>query len=98
MMRLSIFTVTVLFSCTLTTAVLADAESGRELHDESCIECHMMQDHSALYTSKERKVDSLHRLGGQVSACTQNLNISWFPEEERDVVEYLNDQYYNFSK
>jgi len=78
------------------TGVLADPENGRELHEESCVECHMMRDHSALYTDKERKVDSLHALGGQISGCVQALNISWFPEEERDVVEYLNATYYKF--
>ncbi|MEN8180418.1 MAG: cytochrome c [Pseudomonadota bacterium] len=97
-MHLSISATTVLFCCTLTTAALADAESGKELHDESCIDCHMMSEHSALYTREDRKMDSLHRLGGQVSACTQILNITWFPEEERDVVEYLNTHYYHFSK
>jgi hypothetical protein len=74
-----------------------DVENGKTLHEESCTQCHMMADHSALYTREERKVDSLHRLGGQVSACTQALNISWFPEEEKDVVEYLNATYYHFS-
>jgi len=97
-MRLSISAAWVLFCWSLSIAALADAENGKELHDESCLDCHMMEEHSALYISKERKVDSLHRLGGQVSACTQILNISWFPEEERDVVEYLDNQYYKFSK
>lgn len=79
------------------TAAWADVENGKELHDESCVACHLQPDHEALYTREARKVDSLHRLGGQVSACTQVLNISWFPDEERDVVEYLNKQYYKFS-
>ena len=88
---------TLIISYALTTAVYADAENGKELHDESCIDCHMMSDHTALYTNEQRKVDSLHRLGGQVSACTQILDISWFPEEEKDVVEYLNTEYYHFT-
>jgi len=78
------------------SAAQADLENGKELHDESCIECHMMRDHSSLYTAKDRKVDSLHALGGQISGCVQALNISWFPEDERDVVEYLNATYYKF--
>lgn len=77
---------------------MADVENGKALHDESCIDCHMMPDHTAQYTEKDRAVDSLHRLGGQVSACTQILNITWFPEDERDVVEYLNKEYYKFPK
>jgi len=81
----------------LSTAI-ADVENGKELHDESCVDCHMVSEHSALYTRQDKKVDSLHRLGGQVSACTQILNISWFPDEEKDVVEYLNAEYYKFTK
>lgn len=79
-----------------TSVAIADIENGKELHDESCVDCHMMPDHAALYTKQDRKVDSLHRLGGQVSLCTQILNITWFPEEERDVVDYLNNNYYKF--
>ncbi len=79
------------------TPALAAPENGRALHEESCTDCHMMADHSALYTSKERKVDSLHALGGQVSRCTQVLDVSWFPDEERDVVEYLNGTFYRFT-
>lgn len=97
-MHLPISFVTALFIFTFATAVIADAENGKELHDESCIDCHMMPEHTALYTQQERKLDSLHRLGGQVSACTQILNITWFPEDERDVVEYLNNNYYKFPK
>lgn len=81
-----------------TSVAIADIENGKELHDESCIDCHMMSEHTSLYTKQDRKVDSLHSLGGQVSACTQILNITWFPEDERDVVEFLNDRYYMFSK
>lgn len=74
----------------------ADLENGNDLHDEKCSSCHMMDSHEALYTRKDRTVDSLHRLGGQVSACTQALNIDWFPEDEKDVVNYLNKTYYHF--
>jgi hypothetical protein len=80
------------------TLAWAEVENGKELHEESCVECHMMSDHTALYTRRDRKVNSLHRLGGQVSACTQTLDIGWFPDEERDVVEYLNSRYYRFSE
>jgi hypothetical protein len=80
----------------LCSAVAADAENGEVLHEDHCVSCHLMDDHSALYTRQDRVVDSLHRLGGQVSACTQVLNVSWFPEEERDVVEFLNTLYYQF--
>jgi hypothetical protein len=87
-----------LLLCTAVPALsaLADVENGETLHAQNCVSCHLMADHSALYTRQGRKVDSLSRLGGQVSACTQSLDIAWFPEDERDVVEYLNQTYYHF--
>jgi hypothetical protein len=94
----------ILLSLTLVCSLLplrmvsADTTDGQALHKESCIECHMMPDHTAVYTRENRIVDSLHRLGGQVSACTQALNISWFPEEEKAVVDYLNATYYQFDE
>jgi len=74
----------------------ADIDNGHDLHNEKCSSCHMMDDHEALYTRENRFVKDLRSLGGQVSACTQNLNIEWFPEEEKDVVNYLNKTYYHF--
>ena len=79
-----------------TPSLLAESNEGKELHDESCISCHAVEDHTALYTSKSRKVDSLHKLGGQVSACTQALGVEWFPEDEKKVVKFLNEDYYKF--
>ena len=81
----------------LPLSVQADVENGKTLHQEQCTSCHLMEDHSALYTRKDRKVDSLHRLGGQVSACTQALDIAWFPDDEKNVVEFLNATYYHFA-
>ncbi len=88
----------VVLSISVLPAAMADWEHGRELHADQCIDCHMMRDHSALYIRKDRIVDSLQALGGQVSACIQALDISWFPEEEQNVVEYLDTTYYKFSK
>ena len=36
------------------------------------------------------------RLNGQVSACVQILSLGFFPEEEQDVAEFLNREYYRF--
>ncbi len=97
MRKLSLLSSAVL-SITLPTSATADWEHGRELHADQCTDCHMMRDHSALYVREDRTVGSLHALGGQVSACIQALDINWFPEEERDVVEYLDTTYYKFPK
>jgi hypothetical protein len=86
---------------TLSTQTVADdytpdAENGAFLHGEHCVACHMMDDHEALYTRENRIVNERIRLNGQVSACVQALDLGWFPEEEKDVSEYLNQTYYAF--
>ncbi len=73
-----------------------DVENGAFMHGEHCIECHMMDNHEALYTRSDRIVNERIRLNGQVSACVQVLDLGWFPEEEKDVSEYLNQTYYKF--
>ena len=74
----------------------ADVENGAFLHAEHCVECHMMDNHEALYTRENRIVNERIRLNGQVSACVQVLDLGWFPEEEKDTAEYLNQTYYKF--
>ncbi|MDA0895031.1 MAG: hypothetical protein O3A68_08940 [Proteobacteria bacterium] len=73
-----------------------DVENGAFLHAEHCVECHMMDNHEALYTRENRIVNERIRLNGQVSACVQVLDLGWFPEEEKDTAEYLNQTYYKF--
>ena len=88
------------FGLILATLLISSAATanpdGKTLHQTSCSNCHIVSDHTALYSRAERRVDSLHRLGGQVSACTQQLDVDWFPDEERAVVDYLNATYYKF--
>ncbi|CAC9575316.1 hypothetical protein BPUTSESOX_1760 [uncultured Gammaproteobacteria bacterium] len=71
---------------------------GKELHNESCIACHMITHDDDFYTRKNRKMDTLPKLTGQVSKCVQAFSIGWFPDEEKSVVEYLNKKYYQFKK
>lgn len=75
-----------------------DVENGAFLHAEHCVECHMMDNHEALYTRENRVVNERIRLNGQVSACVQVLDLGWFPEEEKDTAEYLNQTYYQFDE
>jgi len=95
-MKTILATIPAMFLFTASSNLMADINNGEELHDEKCSTCHMMESHEALYTRKERVIKDLRGLGGQVSACTQNLNIEWFPDEEKDVVKYLNKKYYHF--
>ncbi|MBF0161436.1 MAG: cytochrome c [Magnetococcales bacterium] len=97
-----------LFTVLLTMAIgtaspgrAADAEKGKLLHDPSCMtNCHASKangDANSLYTRKERRMTSLEKLKSQVSFCNQQvLNTQWWPEDEANVVEYLNRAFYKF--
>jgi len=85
----------------LSTGVFAsdytpDSENGAFLHGDHCIDCHRVDNHESLYTRENRIVQERIRLNGQVSACVQILSLGFFPEEEQDVAEFLNREYYRF--
>ncbi len=82
------------------TSSAADAKNGKTLHDASCLtQCHASRangDANKFYSRENRK-KTLEALRAQVSACNSNvLNSKWFPDDEADVVEYLNQEFYHF--
>ena len=85
---------------TATPSGAADAQKGKLLHDPSCMtNCHSSRangDANGLYTRKKR-LTSLEKLKSQVSFCNQQvLNTEWWPEDEANVVKYLNREFYKF--
>ncbi len=97
------FTVSMVFTifCLVaSTGWTADAARGKTLHDPGCLtDCHASKANGAantLYTRKNR-LGSLEKLKSQVSFCNQQvLNTAWWPEDEADVVDYLNSAFYKF--
>ena len=75
-----------------------NSENGAFLHGDHYVDCHMIDNHEALYTRENRVVNERIRLNGQVSACVQVLNLGWFPDEKKDVSEFLNVEYYKFKR
>lgn len=88
-------------------AVAADAESGKELYEETefekeingvlmadatCSSCHVPND----FTKAERKAQDFRGVHWWVNACNQAMSTAWFPEEVDDVTAYLNREYYKF--
>jgi hypothetical protein len=49
-----------------------------------------------IYTRSDSKVKSLAKLKSQVALCNTELRLDLFPEDEADVVAYLNKQFYKF--
>ncbi len=74
--------------------VISVNEEGKELHEESCIRCHG----SEMYTRDNSKIQDHFGLRSQVSACANNLGTGWFPDEEKSVVDYLNQTHYKFKQ
>ena len=77
-----------------------DPAEGRKLVEENkCEACHhnkTMGDAKAIYLRKDRKVNSLEKLGAQVARCNAELSLKLFPEEEEHITAYLNGTYYKF--
>jgi uncharacterized membrane protein len=51
-----------------------------------------------MYTRDNSKIQNHFDLRSQVSACANNLGTGWFPDEEKSVVDYLNNAHYKFKQ
>ena len=76
------------------SAGAADLKAGAKLHQDKCMQCH----DSGVYTREQRRVTSLQGLREQVKRCELSLGLTWFDDQIEDVVQYLNDSYYNFAE
>jgi mono/diheme cytochrome c family protein len=73
-------------------ALPADSGQGKKLHDSNCTQCHS----TSVYTRPDRKVKSLAALSSQVTSCTHMAQATLTEDEQKSVVEYLNQQFYKF--
>jgi hypothetical protein len=78
----------------------ADVNNGKTLHLAKCYQCHAeksgLGNGDIIYTRSDRKVKDIQRLKTQVSMCNTQLRLDLFPEDESDLVAYLNQQFYKF--
>lgn len=75
------------------------AVGEKHVAEKNCAACHQRLvggDGSQLYLRSERRVKNLAQLAAQVSYCANELKAGWFPEDEEDVVAWLNHRYYHF--
>ena|SRR5437868_12600100 len=76
------------------------AEGGKLVGEKSCETCHhnkTMGDAKAIYLRKDRKVNSMEQLKARVALCNTELNLQLFPEDEENIVAFLDQAYYRFS-
>ena len=82
-------------SFVIATAVKADIQNGKELHDSNCTSCHVsMQggDGTGIYTRENKRIETYPALVKQVNRCRDSLGVPWPEEHVKDVVEYLSDR------
>lgn len=82
------------------TATSANVAAGRALSDRDCIGCHQQKFGSpeAIYLRADRRVNSLAQLKAQVARCNAELPTQYFPEEEEQLVDYLNATFYRLPR
>ena len=84
------------------SASAAETEAGKRLVEEKhCETCHhnkTLGDAKAIYLRKDRKVNTLEQLKARVALCNSELSLQMFPDEEEQVVDYLDATYYKFRK
>ncbi len=102
MFKKSIITASFLIASTTiaSPAFAADVNNGKTLHQAKCYQCHAeksgLGNGDIIYTRSDRKVKDIKRLKTQVSMCNTQLRLDLFPEDEADLVAYLNQQFYKF--
>ena len=90
----------------LSTSALAadgvlDAENGKRLYEENpdkCLRCHAQGEAYDDTFTKETKSTDLAKLESWVRGCDVKFKTNWFDDEIMDVVEYLNQTYYQIPK
>jgi hypothetical protein len=69
-----------------------DAANGKRLYDANCMGCH----DTSVLTRNDRVVQSLDALKEQLASCTHMAKKEFSESETRDLLKYLNDQFYHF--
>ena len=82
------------------TANAVDLNNGKSLHQAKCYQCHAeksgLGNGDIIYIRADRKVKDPARLKFMVNMCNTELRLDLFPEDEADLVAYLNQQFYKF--
>jgi len=77
-----------------------DLANGKSIDQQKCYACHAMKtgfgNGDMIYTRSDNKVKSVANLKKMVGLCNTELRLDLFPEDEADVVAYLNQQFYKF--
>jgi len=88
--------ISLLLLSTSSFALSEKAQEGKELYlDANCKQCHGNEKNFDVKNHKAKDMDGIHRW---VRNCDSALDIGWFPEEQENVAEYLNEAHYKYKK
>ncbi|WP_062308785.1 hypothetical protein [Polynucleobacter sinensis] len=77
-----------------------DLANGKAIDQHKCYACHAKKsgfgNGDMIYTRSDSKVTDLKKLKSMVAICNTELRLDLFPEDEADVVAFLNTQFYKF--
>ena len=77
-----------------------DLANGKTIDQQKCYACHAKKsgfgNGDMIYTRSDSKAKSLANLKKMVGFCNSELRLDLFPEDEADVVAFLNQQFYKF--
>jgi hypothetical protein len=95
---ISVIALSVLISAPVMAA--PDLANGKTIDQQKCYACHAKKtgfgNGDMIYTRSDSKVKSVANLKKMVGICNTELRLDLFPEDEADVVAYLNQQFYKF--
>ena len=78
-------------SILLVTPSLADETRGRLLYENHCTVCH----ESNVHVRENRRAGDRTEVMAMIKRFSTHLELDWSAEEMLDVLEYLDQQYYN---
>ncbi|MEO0048573.1 MAG: hypothetical protein RLZZ410_1532 [Pseudomonadota bacterium] len=97
-----IFKIELLFTLSVlgNLAQATDIQNGKNLHQAKCYQCHAeksgLGNGDILYTRLDRKAKDLDKVKSMVGMCNTELRLDLFPEDEADLVAYINQQFYKY--
>lgn len=70
---------------------------GKQLHDANCMQCHASLtggQANSIYSRADKGVKTLDGLNKRVANCAIAADVNWTSEQQQQVVDYLNSEFY----
>ena len=94
------FSLLMLLGIPMSGSAMPDLVNGKKIDGQKCYACHAQKtgfgDGDMIYMRSDGKVKNLENLKSMVARCNAELRLELFPEDEADVIAFLNKQFYKF--